>query len=81
MSKLQKFISLSTTESEYVAMSQAGKEMEWLIGFLEEMGIKQEKVVLYSDSQSEVHLAKNPIIPCIIVGLSTFGSAFTTLEV
>ena len=64
MSKLQKCISLSTTESEYVAMSEAGKEMVWLIGFHEEMGIKQEKVILYSDSQSAVHLAKNPMYHC-----------------
>uniref|UniRef100_A0A803MF12 CCHC-type domain-containing protein n=1 Tax=Chenopodium quinoa TaxID=63459 RepID=A0A803MF12_CHEQI len=61
MSKLQKCVSMSTTEAEYVAMSEAGKEMEWLKGFLEEMGMKQDVCALYSDSQSVVQLAKNPM--------------------
>ena len=61
MSKLQKCISMSTTEAEYIAMSEAGKEIEWLKGFLEEMGMKQDGCVLHSDSQSAVQLAKNPM--------------------
>ena len=34
--------------------------MVWLQSFLEELGKKQEDNVLYCDSQSAIHLAKNP---------------------
>ena len=38
ISKLQKVVSLSTTEVEYVAATEASKEMIWLQRFMEEMG-------------------------------------------
>jgi hypothetical protein len=57
--KLQKVVSLSTTEAEYVATIEASKEMIWLQRFMEELGKKQEKSRLYCDSQSAIHLAKN----------------------
>ena len=53
-------MTLSTTEAEYVAVSEAGKEMVWLNGLLEELGKEKEICALYSDSQSAIHLAKNP---------------------
>jgi hypothetical protein len=59
-SKLQKIVAFSTTEAEYVAMTEAGKEMVWLKGFLDELGKKNEKSVLHSDSQSAIFLTKNP---------------------
>ena len=39
-SNLQKIVTLSTTETEYVAATEAGKEMIWLHGFLDELGKK-----------------------------------------
>ena len=39
---LQKIVILSTTEAEYVAATEAEKEMIWLHGFLDELGKKQE---------------------------------------
>ncbi|KAL5839560.1 hypothetical protein ACOSQ4_012168 [Xanthoceras sorbifolium] len=60
VSQLQKIVALSTTEAEYVAVTEASKEMVWLQNFLEELGKKQEDNVLYCDSQSAIHLAKNP---------------------
>ena len=41
-SQLQKIVALSTTEAEYVAITEASKEMVWLQSFLEELGKKQE---------------------------------------
>ena len=38
--KLQKVVSLSTTEVEYVAATEASKEMMWLHRFMEEFGKK-----------------------------------------
>ena len=59
VSKLQKIVALSTTEAEYVAVTEASKEMIWLRSFLEELGHKLGKSMLYCDSQSAMHLAKN----------------------
>ena len=61
VSKLQKIVALSTTEAEYVALTEASKEMVWLKSFLEELGHKQDKCILHCDSQSVIHLAKNPV--------------------
>lgn len=60
ISHLQKLVTLSMTKAEYVAVIEAGKEMIWMKGFLEELGLKQENV-LFSDSRSAIHLAKNPM--------------------
>ena len=38
-SKLQKCVALSTTESEYIASMEVGKEMLWLKRFLQELGL------------------------------------------
>lgn len=59
MSQIQKIVALSTTEAEYVAVTEASKELIWLQGLLTELGFIQEKSVLHSDSQSAIHLAKN----------------------
>uniref|UniRef100_A0A2N9HLL9 Reverse transcriptase Ty1/copia-type domain-containing protein n=1 Tax=Fagus sylvatica TaxID=28930 RepID=A0A2N9HLL9_FAGSY len=47
-------------EAEYVVVTEVGKEMVWLQGFLEELGQRQKKGILHSDSQSAIFLAKNP---------------------
>jgi hypothetical protein len=60
-SKLQRTVSLSTTEAEYVAVTEAEKEMVWLHGFLDELDKKDEKGVQHIDSQSAIFLAKNPM--------------------
>ena len=61
MSRLQKCVSLSSTEAEYVAIAEAGKEMTWLADYLEELGKKHSEKILYSDSQSVIQLVKNPV--------------------
>ena len=58
-SKLQKCVALSTTEAEYIAITEGCKEALWMRNFLEELGLQQEKYVVYSDSQSAIHLSKN----------------------
>ncbi|KAL2248135.1 UNVERIFIED_CONTAM: Retrovirus-related Pol polyprotein from transposon TNT 1-94 [Sesamum indicum] len=60
VSKLQKVVTLSTTEAEYVAVTEAAKELIWLQHFLGELGKPQADMILHSDSQSTIHLAKNP---------------------
>ena len=52
---------MSSTEAEYVAIAEAGKEMIWLTDYLEELGKKQLGKVLFTDSQSAIQLVKNPV--------------------
>ena len=59
MSRLQKIVTLSTIEAKYVAMIEASKEMIWLQGLLTELGFKQKKKILYSNSQSVIHVENN----------------------
>ncbi|GJS34883.1 retrovirus-related pol polyprotein from transposon TNT 1-94 [Tanacetum coccineum] len=60
VSKLQSVVAMSTTEAEYVAVSQARKEAVWLKMLLEELGYKQEKITLFCDNQIALYLARNP---------------------
>ena len=52
ISKLQQVVSLSTTEAEYVAATEASKEMIWLQRFMEELGKKQENSRLQPECHS-----------------------------
>ena len=56
---MQKCVALSTTEAEYIAATEAGKEMVWLKRFLQELGLHQKEYVVYCDSQSAIDLSKN----------------------
>jgi hypothetical protein len=58
-SRLQKCVALSTTEAEYIAITEGCKEILWMKKFLQELGQNQESYVLYCDSQSAIHLSKN----------------------
>ena len=58
---LQKHVSLSTKEAEYMVAIVAKKEFIWMKNFLRELGMKQEKFLLHCDNQSAIHLAKNDV--------------------
>ena len=49
----------STTEAEYIAATEAGKEMIWLKRFLQELGLNQMEYIVYYDGQSAIDLSKN----------------------
>ena len=44
-----------------MAVTEGVKEAIQLQGLLEELGVVQENVCIYSNSQSAIHLAKNPV--------------------
>ena len=60
-SQRQKTVSLSTTEAEYIAASEAVKEAIWLKGIINEMDIPLtiEGVPLHIDNNSALKLTKN----------------------
>ncbi|KAL5580815.1 hypothetical protein UlMin_013257 [Ulmus minor] len=57
--QFQSVVALSTTESKYIAATKAIKEALWWKGLLEYLKVLKEQVVVYSDSQSALHLCKN----------------------
>ena len=58
--KRQSIISLSTTESEYVAAAHAAKEALWLRSFIEQLfDTKLSPTTMFSDNQSAIALAKD----------------------
>ncbi|XP_073152743.1 secreted RxLR effector protein 161-like [Henckelia pumila] len=58
-SSLQHVVALSTTEAEYISLTEAVKEALWIKGFVTEMGQEQHSTTIFSDSQSAIHLSKN----------------------
>lgn len=62
-SKKQSSIALSTTEAEYMGMTQAAKEILWLRVLLQEIGAFKHTApmsVLNADNQGAIALARNP---------------------
>ena len=58
---MQKVVSLSTTEAEFIVATEAVKEALWLQGFVSELGYKQKTVTVYCDNQSVIYLVRNPM--------------------
>uniref|UniRef100_A0AAV1TND8 Reverse transcriptase Ty1/copia-type domain-containing protein n=1 Tax=Peronospora matthiolae TaxID=2874970 RepID=A0AAV1TND8_9STRA len=61
-SKKQRTVALSSTEAEYMALTEATQEAVWLKAFLCEIGEMKndEAVKIYEDNQGSIALAKNP---------------------
>ncbi|KAF3660487.1 hypothetical protein FXO38_12137 [Capsicum annuum] len=57
----QSTVALSTTEAEYMAITEAVKDAIWLQGLLKELGIRQETITIFCDSQSVIQLVKNQV--------------------
>ncbi|GKV29673.1 hypothetical protein SLEP1_g59547 [Rubroshorea leprosula] len=56
---LQSIVALSTTEVEYMAITEAVKEALWLKGLVNDLGVEQNEMMVFCDSQSATHLTKN----------------------
>ncbi len=60
-SKKQISIALSSTEAEYVALSEASREAMWLRHLFGELGfIQKEPILLLGDNDGSIAMAKNP---------------------
>ena len=58
---LQSTIALSTIVAKYMAVTEAIKEAISLPGLVEDLGIYQEHVYIFYDSQSDIYLEKNQV--------------------
>ena len=61
VSRLHKYVALSSNATEYVTIIEAGKEMIWMTNYLEEVGKKPREKILYINSQSVIQLVKNSV--------------------
>ncbi|RVW41167.1 Retrovirus-related Pol polyprotein from transposon RE2 [Vitis vinifera] len=60
--KKQHTVSRSSAEAEYRAMAAVTCELKWLKGLLLSLGVHHPKAIkLFCDSQSALHMAKNPV--------------------
>lgn len=60
--KKQQTIALSTTEAEYMAETEAVKEVIWLKSLMNELGYEVETPIdINCDNQGSIKLAKNPV--------------------
>ena len=63
-SKKQTTIALSSTEAEYVALSEAAREACWLRNLYEEIGYPQESpTIIKGDNDGSIAMAKKSTIP------------------
>ena len=62
-SSKQKCTALSSTESEYVALTEGVKELVWFANVLNELDSKDKNAepILYCDNQSAIYFSKNSI--------------------
>ena len=58
-STLRPTITLSTTEAEYMVITEAMKKVIWLRSFVGNFGLHQEETIIFCDSQSAIQLTKN----------------------
>jgi len=55
----QKMVAASSTEAEYVAASEAVKEIKWLRNLMMEIGLIPKEITLHVDNQSAIRQIKN----------------------
>ncbi|KMQ88095.1 retrovirus-related pol polyprotein from transposon tnt 1-94 [Lasius niger] len=59
-SRKQRTVALSSTEAEYMGLTDAAKKAVYLIGFLKELGLNAlTNVVIFNDNQGTGELARN----------------------
>jgi len=58
---LQSAIALSTTEAEYMAMTEVMKKAIWFQGLLDDLVIEQDLLKINCDSMSAIYLTQNQV--------------------
>lgn len=58
-SRKQKTVSLSSTEAEYLSISDATKEVMFLCNLLKEINNCQKTIIIYNDNQSAQKIVRN----------------------
>jgi hypothetical protein len=60
-SRAQKTVALSSTEAEYMSLSDASRQVVWIKTLLQEIGLKTDPIPLSGDNQGAIFMASNPV--------------------
>ena len=60
-SRAQKTIAYSSTEAEYMALSDCARQVTWIRSLLGELGYKLKDIPICSDNQGSIFMASNPV--------------------
>ena len=60
-SRAQKSIALSSTEAEYMSLSDTSRQLVWIRTLFKELDISLGPIPLCSDNQGSIFLASNPV--------------------
>ncbi len=58
---VQKTVALSSTEAEYMSLSDTSCQLVWVRNLFSELGIELAPVPLYRDNQGTIFIASNPV--------------------
>jgi hypothetical protein len=61
LSRRQKIVALSSTEAEYMALSDCSRQLVWISQLLNEIGYEIPVPILYGDNQGSIFWGENPI--------------------
>ena len=60
-SHAQKTVALSSTEAEYMALSDCSRQVVWIKSLLAEMGIPLQALPICADNQGSIFIGSNPV--------------------
>ena len=60
-SHVQKTIAYSSTEAEYMALSNCARQVTWIQSLLGELGYKLNAIPICGDNQGSIFMASNPV--------------------
>ena len=60
-SHAQKSIALSSTEAEYMSLSDTSRQLVWIRTLFKELGINLGSIPLCGNNQGSIFLASNPV--------------------
>jgi hypothetical protein len=59
--RAQKTVALSSTEAEYMSLSDTSRQLMWVRNLFTELGIDLAPIPLYGDNQGSIFIASNPV--------------------
>jgi hypothetical protein len=60
-SRAQKTVALSSTEAEYMSLSDTSRQLVWIKNLMSELDIQLCPIPLFGDNQGSIFLASNPV--------------------
>jgi len=65
-SRAQRTVALSSTEAEYMSLSDTSRQLVWIKALLSELSINLGPIPLCGDNQGSIFMASNPVQECRI---------------